>query len=175
MTNLYSECMHNKDTCKLCIASDANACNVNEFPDDRRKCIHCDTSRGDCPTQQRPELVGQYSTYCQNVTDSCAIINYGGRNNIMQMCATEMDEATKRYCNENQGQCIFCAGAHNCNLLNSDGSSPTTTTTTAPTTDQSNSTENEIITKQPSSGHQLNGHSILLSTTFMIISMTMHA
>lgn len=175
-TSSYSECMHNTNTCKLCIAGDTSACNVNEFPEDRRKCVQCDTSNRKCPTQQSPELVGQYSAYCRNATDSCAIINRGGSNNFMQMCASEMDEATKQYCNEHQGQCTFCTGQHNCNLLNSDGSStpppPTTSTPATATVDPSNST-NEIVTKQPSSGHQLYGNRILLATTFTIISVTM--
>lgn len=168
--------MHNKETCKLCIASDTNACNVNEFPEDRRKCINCDTSSRKCPTQQNPELVRQYSAYCRNATDSCAIINRGNSNNFMQMCASEMDDVTKRYCNDNQGQCIFCAGEHNCNLLNSDGSSPITTTTpvtSATTIDPSDSIENEVITNQPSNGHQLYDNSILLAAISMTISIMM--
>lgn len=171
--------MHNKETCKLCIASDTNACNVNEFPENRRKCVHCDTLLRNCPTQQNPESVSQHSVYCRNATDSCAMINRGDSNNIMQMCASEMDDTTKSYCNDNQGRCAFCVGANNCNLLNSDGSLPTTTTptttmpiTSAPTDDPSDSIENEVITKQPSNGnHQIYGNRILLAAILMIISM----
>lgn len=166
--------MHNKETCKLCIVSDTNACNVNEFPEDRRKCINCDSLSRNCPTQQNPDLVSQYSVYCRNATDSCATVNRGNSNNIVQMCASEMDDVTKRYCNDNQGRCVFCAGEHNCNLLNSDGSSPITTTTSVTiitTLDPSESIENEVITKQPSNGHQLYGNGILLAATFMIISI----
>lgn len=177
-TSSYSNCIHNKETCELCIASDKNGCNVNEFPEDRRKCINCDTLTRNCPTQQNPKMVSQYSVYCRNATDSCATINRGDSNNMMQMCASEMDDITKRYCNDNQGRCVFCAGEHNCNLLNSDdGSSLITTTTTAipitsaTTIDPSESTENEVITKQPSNGHQLYGNSILLAAIFMIISI----
>lgn len=176
--------MHNKETCKLCIASDTNACNANEFPENRRKCVYCNTLTRNCPTQQNPELVSQYSVYCRNATDSCAIIDRGNSNNIVQMCASEMDDTTKSYCNDNQGRCVFCAGENNCNLLNSDGSLPTTTTTTTTTTtsttpftpastlDPSNSTENEVIIKPPSnSNHQIYGNRILLVAIFMIISI----
>lgn len=171
----YSDCMHNKQTCELCIASDSNGCNAHEFPENRRKCVHCDSLRKTCPTQQNPELVGQYSAYCQNATDSCAIINRGGNNNILQMCASEMDETTKSYCKENQGKCIFCADEQNCNLLNSDGSVPTTAppNTTVATVDPSNDID-EIITQQPSSnGHQFSVNNNLLAAIFMIISIIM--
>lgn len=166
-------CIHNEETCKLCVANDqSNACNGNEFPENRRKCINCDTLRNTCPTQQNPELVSQYSAYCRNATDSCAIIDRGGKDNWMQMCASEMDDSTKRYCNDNQGRCEFCTGEHNCNLINSTGDPPITTTTTATTTpDPSNSTEHEIVTKQPSKGHHFYGNYILLAINFMIISI----
>lgn len=185
-TSSYSNCMHNKETCKLCVAGDTNACNGNEFPENRRKCIQCDTLTRNCPTLQSPELVSQNSVYCRNATDSCAIINRGNANNILQMCASEVDDTTKSYCNENQGRCVFCAGENNCNLLNSDGSLPTTTTTPpttsspitttpfapASTVDPSDSTENEVITKQPSNGnHQIYSNRILLAAIFMTISI----
>lgn len=173
--------MHNKETCKLCIANDTNGCNGNEFPENRRKCVYCDTLTRNCPTLQNPGSVGEHSVYCRNVTDSCAIINRGNSNNILQTCASEMDDTTKSYCNDNQGRCVFCAGENNCNLLNSDGSSPTTTTTptttsftSASTDDPSNSTENEVITKQPSNGsHHIYGNRILLAAIFMIASIVM--
>lgn len=179
--------MHNKETCELCIASDTNVCNVNEFPENRRKCVTCDTLTKNCPTQQSPELVGEHSVYCRNATDACAIIKRGNTNSIMQMCASEMDDTTKSYCNDNQDRCAFCVDANNCNLLNSDGSLPTaatttttTTTTTMPITsaptdgtdDPSNNIENEIITKQPSNGnHQIYGNRILFAAIFMSISI----
>lgn len=160
-SSTYSECLHNAGACELCIAGGTNDCSA-EYPKNRRKCVRCDSAYGKCPTKQEPELANQYSMYCKNVTDSCVVITRTGNYSFAQMCASEMRENDKIYCNSNGGRCSFCAGADNCNLKEMD----TPGMTEAPP----NTTTKPPATSRPSSGHQFYSNHLLLAI-FLIISM----
>lgn len=145
----------------MCIANDLNACNAHEFPENRRKCIRCDSVSGKCPTHDEPESVQQYSVYCKNVTDSCAIIDRGV-DVYLQTCASEMADNDRDYCQSHQAQCTFCSGINNCNLkqFQPTAAPPTTEPTTTNPKDP------------PSSATQSNGNHLLL-IIFIIISTVM--
>lgn len=164
--------MHNNETCQLCIANASNACNVDEFPANRRKCIKCDSAYDQCPTPERPDLVSQYSVYCQNVNDSCVLINRGGSNNFNQICASEMGDDEKRYCDNNQGRCYFCTGGNNCNLMNSNETITTTTNQPTTTVTDNIQVDKEIGSSKTCSGHQFCSNAISLAIC-MLISITM--
>lgn len=156
--------MHNKATCKLCIASDSDVCTI-EFPQDRRKCIRCNSTTGNCPTQDAPESVNKYSVYCKNITDSCVVIDRES-DNYFQICSSEMADGEKEYCTRYQEQCTFCTGENNCNLKKV---RPSTT----PTTNTPNVTTKEIqTTERPSSAPQIYRNNILFAT-FIIFSITL--
>lgn len=72
-------------------------------------------------------------TLQQNITDACAVI-YHGHKNISQNCATEITENDKIYCETNKKQCAFCLDADNCNMIQSETTTPVKTTTPSPTT-----------------------------------------
>lgn len=145
--------MHNAGTCKLCIAGQTANCNA-VYPENRRKCIRCNSRTNKCPTQREPELVNEYSVYCKNVTDSCVVINRNGAYDFAQMCASDMGDDEKLYCNS--GRCSICSSANNCNLKEI---VPATTT-------ESTSTD------RPSSGHQFYSNCNLLAI-FMIVTVIM--
>lgn len=150
----------------MCIASDLKACNIDEFPEKRRKCVQCDSTSEECPTHDSPESVNQYSVYCKNITDSCAVIDRGV-NIFLQTCASEMVENDKKYCNSNADQCSFCTGENNCNLKQF---KQTTTSTESPAT--TTSTPRETSTRYPSNATQSYSNNILLAI-FIVISVIM--
>lgn len=156
----YSQCMHAAATCKLCIAGQQANCN-GVYPENRRKCIRCDSRRNVCPTQQQPELASQYSVVCKNVTDTCVVINRSGAYDFAQMCASDMGDDEKLFCNS--GRCSICSSANNCNLKEIDSTTPGTTEAT---------TTESTSTNRPSSGHQFYSNRNLLAI-FMIVTVIM--
>lgn len=124
--------MHDKTGCKLCLSTQGNGiCNAGEFPKNRRKCIRCNSTSANCPTHDNSESINQYSVYCRNITDACAVI-YHGLKNISQNCATEITENDKIFCETNEKQCVFCSDVDNCNLIQSETTTPVKTTTPSP-------------------------------------------
>lgn len=172
----YSVCGHNNQTCQLCNAAETHACNMIEFPSDRRKCIRCDSTTDRCPTHAQLSLETIYSVYCRNTTDACVVINRE-TDNFMQTCASEMSDTTKTYCNNNKNKCSFCY-ENNCNLgKNAATSEPTTEaqTTNAPSTDNPTTEpvySTEISTKQPSNANLSAGNKFLLGI-FIIVPFIM--
>lgn len=169
MTNTteYSACLHDKTACKLCIANQGDGiCNAGEFPRSRRKCIRCNSTAANCPTQDNPESINQYSVYCRNIMDACAVIIYGYQN-ISQNCASEITESDQTFCAANQNQCLFCSDTDNCNLISTE-TTPTVTPSTTTTAVQPSTT---TTTKNPNNAIEFVVNRMLLALSTMLSSI----
>lgn len=143
----------------MCIANGItnNGCQA-AYPENRRKCIQCDSKFDKCPTKQQPDSANLHSVYCKTVDDSCAVISRDS--SFVQTCVSDMSLLDKVYCTNNPNRCPYCSG-NNCNLKE----------TNSETTDPPVSPNPPITpTARPSEGHQFYGNHLLLAI-FVIISI----
>lgn len=137
------------------------ACNSNEFPENRRKCIQCNNKvDGDCPHQSNTGTIEKYSKYCKKPTDECISIRYEDSNDFMEACASYISGNDENYCKKNSERCLSCSSSNNCNLIlipdlpTSTTPQPTTTTQpTAATQEPTTTAEPTATTQEPKPGY----------------------
>lgn len=112
-TREISECDKSQQ-CTTCSVTKTGACNTNEFPIGRRKCVDCNSSDGEkCPAIDSTTIITT-TKYCKNTTDSCVVLNKGG-NVHLQKCSENLAKSDIDFCKKNSDSCIACS-SNNCNL-----------------------------------------------------------
>lgn len=102
------KCEQSPQLCSSCQSSPTGPCNSNEFPERRRKCIHCvESDSTNC-------TVSNDSKYCNSPEDDCAVIEIAGK--IKQACFSDLSENEKNTCAEANGKCVKCQ-SNDCNKI----------------------------------------------------------
>lgn len=107
-----AECESDPTGCYSCAINGKDACNKNEFPTNRRKCVICTpTSENDCSVTDNSKL---NSKYCKNPDDVCMVFDDFTNKQISQLCYKELSDTNKNLCEEKKANCFSC-GSSNCN------------------------------------------------------------
>lgn len=108
-----NECANDKEKCSWCSVDETGACNTVEFPTGRRQCLHCHSSIDEnCPTNATS--AGAKSIYCDNIYDTCIVINRGKEHGLVQTCVDKISADDNEFCHKNNGSCTLC-NENNCN------------------------------------------------------------